>query len=274
MPKIKTITELIYLDKPLVVFDLETTGLSVNLDRIVEIAYLKIWPDGRILKGDLLLNPEMAIPAEALAVHGISDAKVKDQPIFKDKASELWEIFNDSYYSGFNVMSFDLPLLKREFLMAGLDFNYAEAKIIDAKVIYHFMEPRTLAAAYKFYCKKEHIKAHNALADVEATAKILARQLEQYSQIRDWDFIYKIHHVADDRFVDNERKFYWRDGEAYFSFSKYKDRPLAEIAQKDPGFLNWILSADFSQETKDIVEKALNGEMPKKDVKQIIFRQG
>ncbi len=267
MPKIKNITELIVLDKPLVVFDLETTGLSVNLDRVVEIAYLKIMPDGAILKGDLLLNPEINISAEASAIHGISDEQIKDQPTFKVKAGELWEIFNDCYYSGFNVMAFDLPMLKREFLRAGFDFDYSKAKIIDAKVIYHFMEPRTLAAAYKFYCKKEHVEAHNALADVEVTAKILTSQLKKYKEIRDWDFIYKIHHSSDSRFVDNDRKFYWRSGQAYFSFSKYKDRPLYEIAEQDPSFLNWILSADFSPETKEIIRKALEGEMPKQAIK-------
>ncbi len=264
MPKIKKITDLISLDKPLVIFDLETTGLSVNLDRIVEIAYIKITSDGQILKGDCFLNPEMKIPAEAFAIHGISDDKVKDQPAFKDKAEEFYEIFNGCYYSGFNVLTFDLPMLKREFLRVGLDFDYANSKIIDAKVIYHYMEQRTLAAAYKFYCKKEHADAHSALGDVEATAKILTKQLEKYKETRDWDFIYKIHHAADDRFVDTDRKFYWRGGEAYFSFSKHKDRPLAEIAQCDPGFLNWILSADFSEETKNIVKNALNGELPKK----------
>lgn len=267
MSEIKDIIKLISLDKPLVVFDLETTGLSVNLDRIVAIAYLKIMPDGQVFKGDLLLNPEMVMPAEAVAIHGISDEQVKDQPTFKVKAAELWQIFNDCYYSGFNVMAFDLPLLKREFLRAGFDFDYSQAKIIDAKVIYHFMEPRTLAAAYKFYCKKEHVEAHNALADVLVTAEILASQLKKYSEISDWDFIHKIHHSSDSRFVDNDRKFYWRDSQAYFSFSKYKDRPLHEIAEQDPGFLNWILSADFSQETKEIIRKALNGEMPKQGVK-------
>ena len=261
------ISKLIKLEKPLVIFDLETTGLSVNLDRIIEIAYLKIMPDGTMTKGDLFINPEMKIPAEAFAVHGISDEKVKDQPTFKDKAAELFEIFKDSSYSGFNVLSFDLPFLKREFLRAGIDFDYLEAKIIDAKVIYHFMEPRTLSAAYKFYCEKEHVDAHNALGDVEATAEILGRQLEKYSEVRDWDYIYKIHHASDDRFVDNDRKFYWRSGEAYFTFSKHKDRSLAEVAERDPGFLNWILTADFSEETKDIVRKALIGELPKKSVK-------
>lgn len=258
------IPQLIKLEKPLVIFDTETTGLSVNLDRIVEIAYLKIKPDGAVLKGDLFLNPEMPIPAEASAVHGIFDDKVKDQPLFKDRAEELWQIFNDGYYSGFNVLAFDLPILKREFLRAGLDFNYAETKIIDTKVVYHFMEPRTLAAAYKFYCKKEHTDAHSALADVEAVAEILSQQLLKYGETRDWDFIYKIHHAQDDRFVDNDRKFYWRSGEAHLAFSKHRDRSLAEVARQEPGFLEWILKADFSEETKDIVRKALEGELPKK----------
>ncbi len=264
MAKTKKINELINLEKPLVIFDLETTGLSMNLDRIVEIAYLKIMPDGNVLKGELLLNPEISIPAEAYAIHGINDAKVKNKPYFKEKSAELFEVFNDCCYGGFNAANFDLPMLKREFLRAGIDFDYADAKIIDAKIIYHFMEPRTLSAAYKFYCKKEHIGAHGALADVEATAKILAKQLEKYEETRDWDFIHRIHHAADDRFVDNDRKFYWRGGEAYFAFSKHKDRPLAEVAEKDPGFLNWLLSADFSEETKEIARKALNGELPRK----------
>jgi len=264
MPKIKKITDLISLDKPLVIFDLETTGLSVNLDRIVEIAYLKIEPSGEISKGDLFLNPEMKIPAEAFAIHGISDDKVKDAPTFKDKAEELYEIFKDCIYSGFNAFNFDLPILKREFLRVGIDFDFANSKIIDAKVIYHKMEPRDLAAAYKFYCKKEHVDAHSALADVEATAEILTKQLEKYEETRDWDFIYKIHHASDDRFVDTDRKFYWRGGEAYLAFSKHKDRSLADVAKTDSGFLSWILGADFSEETKDIVQKALNGELPKK----------
>jgi len=266
MNKLAKIAQLIPLDKPLVVFDLESTGLSVTMDKIIEVAYLKIFPSGQVKKGEMLINPEMNIPAEAVEIHGISDDKVKDAPTFKAKAQELWEIFNDCCYGGFNVLTFDLPLLRREFLRAGMDFDYANAKVIDAKIIYHYLEPRTLAAAYKFYCKKEHDEAHNALADVEVAAQVLQKQLEKYSETRNWDFIHKIHHAADDRFVDNDRKFFWRNGEAHFSFSKYKGRPLAEIVKLDAGFLEWILTADFSQETKDIIIKALNGELPKKAV--------
>lgn len=264
MPKLTKINKLIALDKPLLVFDLESTGLSITMDRIIEIAYLKIMPNGQVIKDDLMFNPETPIPEEVSEIHGITDEDIKDKPIFRDKAQELWQIFNDCYYGGFNILSFDLPLLRREFLRAGLDFDYTVAKIIDSKIIYHYMEPRTLSAAYKFYCKKEHKEAHNALADVEVTAEILGEQLNKYQEIRDWDFIFKIHHASDGRFVDNDRKFYWRHGEAYFAFSKYKDRALADITEKDKGFLEWILSADFSDETKDIVRKALNGELPKK----------
>lgn len=264
MSKNKKINELIKLDKPLVIFDLETTGLSTSLDRIVEIAYLKIAPDGEISKGDIFLNPEISIPKEASEVHGITNEQVENEPTFKDKARELFEVFSGCDYGGFNIVSFDLPMLKREFMRAGLDFDFADAKIIDSKVIYHHMEPRTLSAAYKFYCKKEHEEAHSALGDVEATTEILGRQLEQYEEIRDWEFVYKIHHIADERFVDAGRKFFWRDGEAYFAFSKYRGQPLREIVESDAGFLEWVLGADFSEETKEIVRKALDGELPKK----------
>ena len=264
MIKKSKINKLIKLDKPLVIFDLESTGLSITMDRIVEIAYLKIMPSGVIYKGDILINPEMSIPKEASEIHGIMDEDVKDEPTFKNKAQDLWQIFNGCDYGGFNIMSYDLPMLRREFLRAGMDFDYSGSKIIDSKTIYHYMEPRTLSAAYKFYCKKEHVDAHSALADVEVTAEILEKQLTKYEETRDWEFIYKIHHQSDDRYVDNERKFYWRSGEAFFAFSKFKDHSLAEVALTDPGFLDWILSADFSEETKEIIRKAQQGELPKK----------
>jgi DNA polymerase-3 subunit epsilon len=248
--KYSKIPKLISLDKPLVVFDLETTGLSISMDRIIEIAYMKIMPNGMVFKGDIFLNPEMSITKEAIEVHGITDEQVKNKPTFREKAQEFWEIFNSCDFSGFNVIGFDLPLLRREFLRIGFDFDYSSAKIIDAKTIFHFMEPRTLSAAYKFYCGKEHEEAHSALADVEVTAKILGAQLEKYNEIRDWEFLYKIHHSSDDRFVDPDRKFYWRDSEAYFAFSKWKGHSLAEAVEKDAGFLEWILRSDFPKRQK------------------------
>jgi len=260
----KKITEFLKLDKPLVIFDLETTGLSLNMDRVIELAYLKIEPNGRIMKDDIFLNPETKISDESTAIHGLTNEQLADKPFFRDKAGELWEIFGDCYYGGFNAVNFDLPMLKREFLRVGRDFSYTSDDVIDSKQIYHFMEPRTLSAAYKFYCGKKHADAHNALADVEATAEVLLQQLEKYEEARSLDFIRKMNKADSERWVDNDRKFYWRDGEAYFAFSKHKDEPLARVAETDPGFLQWILSADFSEETKNIVSRALEGEFPKK----------
>ncbi len=258
------IPKLLKLDKPLVVFDVETTGLSLSVDRIIEIAYLKIFPDGRMLKDDIFLNPEIKISEEAVAVHGITDEQVAGEATFKDVARDLWGIFENSYYSGFNIIGFDLPILKREFLRAGMNFEYHSSDVVDSKVIYNYMEPRTLSAAYKNYCGKDHYDAHSALADVEATAEVLEAQLEKYEEIRDWDFIKKIHYARDERFVDNDRKFYWRNGEAHFSFSKYRDVSLAKVVRIDPGFLEWILNSDFSEETKNIVARALDGKFPEK----------
>jgi DNA polymerase-3 subunit epsilon len=260
----KKIHELLKLDKPLILFDIESTGLSLSYDRIVELAYIKIQTNGRDMKKTLLLNPEVPIPPEATEIHGITDDKVKGEPTFREKANELWDIFNDCYYGGFNVINYDLPMLRREFLRVGMDFTYAVTQIIDSKIIYHYMEPRTLSAAYRYYCGKELLDAHSALADIEATGEVLAKQLEMYEELRDLEVVNKIHRLPDDKFVDLERRFYWRNGEAYFAFSKYRDSPLSEVAKTNPDFLRWILTADFPEETKIIVKKALEGEFPKK----------
>jgi len=255
------IKELTNFDKPLVVFDLETTGLSISTDKIVQIAYLKILPNGRIIEGDLLVNPEMEISTEAAETHGITNEMVADKPTFKELVSNLWEIFDNCYYSGFNIARFDLPLLRREFIRAGYDLEYSDDSIIDTKIVYHYMEPRTLSAAYKYYCNKEHVGAHSALADTKAAAEILSKQLEKYG----YDFIKKIHENIDEKYVDKEKKFYWRDGEAYFAFSRYKDKALSEVAANHQDFLNWMMEADFSKIVKNIVKKALLGEFPKKN---------
>jgi DNA polymerase-3 subunit epsilon len=258
------IHQFLKLDKPLVLFDVESTGLSLSYDRIVELAYIKIQPNGREVKKVLYLNPEVPIPPEATEIHGITDDKVKDAPTFREKSNELWDIFIDCYYGGFNIINYDLPMLRREFLRVGMDFTYAVTQVIDSKIIYHYMEPRTLSAAYRYYCQKELIDAHSALADIEATGDVLAKQLEMYEELRDLEIINKIHRLPDDKFVDLERRFYWRNGEAYFAFSKYRDSPLSEVAKTNPDFLRWILTADFPEETKIIVKKALEGEFPKK----------
>lgn len=261
MTDFKHILEVTKLDKPLVIFDLETTGLALAYDRIIELAFVKIMPNGRVMEKDMFFNPEIEIPSEVTAIHGIKQEDVAEKPLFRDQVQEIWDIFNDCYYGGFNVVNFDLPMLRREFLRAGYDFNFTRKQIIDSKIIYHAMEPRDLSAAYKYYCQKEMVNAHSALADVHASADILDQQLKKY----DYQLIRQIGEAPDDRYVDEEKRFYWRSGEAYLNFSKHKDRSLAEVAHSDPGFLQWILGADFSLETKNIVERALQGDFPRKD---------
>ena len=260
MADFKHILSVMNLDKPLVVFDLETTGLALAYDRVIELAFVKILPNGRIIEKDIFFNPEIDIPSEVTAIHGLTNADLVDKPLFREQAQEVWDVFYDCYYGGFNVANFDLPMLRREFLRAGYDFNFTKKQIIDSKIIYHAMEPRDLEAAYKYYCQKKLVNAHSALADVHASVEILDQQLAKY----DSQTIRQISEAPDDRYVDEEKRFYWRGGEAYLNFSKHKDRSLADVAKTDPGFLQWIIGADFSPETKQIVERAMQGEFPKK----------
>lgn len=249
------------LDRPLLVFDTETTGLAIRNDRIVQLGYAKYFPGGlEVQEGSFLYNPEMPIPAAASAVHGISDAGVREAPLFVEKAEELLAIFKDCYLSGFNIAGFDLPLIKEEFARAGLAFSYKTEDIIDAKIIYHTLEPRTLSSAYRYYCGKAHEEAHDALGDVKASAEVLAAQLEMYG-------LEKVKKALADGSVDrvdSEGKFYWRDGRAHFSFSKFRHQPLEKVKESDPGFLEWMLTADFSDEVKGIIKDMLGGKAPKK----------
>ena len=256
--------EKLKLKKPLIIFDLEATGLAVLTDRVVELAYIKIWPDGKVVKDDILINPEMSIPTEASGVHGIKNKDVENAPTFKDLSQDLIEVFKDCIYSGFNVVRFDLPMLKREFIRFGIAFEYTNQDIIDASTIFSNKEPRTLIAAYKFYCGKEHKGAHRALADVEVTLEVLEGQLSKYEDLQNPEILQKLHTEKNSRYVDSDRKFYWRDGKAHFSFSKFKDQSLEHVAKHESGFLNWMLNADFQDEIKDIIRNAQKGEYPEK----------
>ncbi len=257
--KFKKITKLLNLDKPLVIFDIETTGLVIYKDKIVEIAYIKIFADGRIKKEEMMFDPQMIISREATAIHGLTKKDVEGKPTFRQKAQELWDEFNDCYYGGFNVMNFDLPILRREFIRVGMDFDYEISQIIDSRILFQHMVPRSLSAAYQYYCNKKFQQAHAALGDVEVSAEILVKQLEKYTEIIDKNFINNIHQHSSESYIDNARKFYWKNGEAFFAFSQYRDTALVEVAKTDPKFLKWLLSADFSDETKNIVKKALEG---------------
>jgi DNA polymerase-3 subunit epsilon len=255
--KLKKIVKLLKLDKPLVVFDMETTGLSLSEDRIVELAYIKVMPNGRYASGHFLFNPEMEIPEESVIFHGLTNAKVEGKPTFKQLAQEVKGIFENSYYGGFNIMSFGLPFLRREFIRSGINFSYSPKEIFDAKAIFHYMEPRTLSTAHKWYCGKTNRGHSGAEADTESAVNILGAQFEKYQEIRDRKFIEEVNRPKENNVVDDERKFYWLNGESYFNFSNYRDQKLSLVAQKDPDFLKKILKMNFSEANKSIIRKAL-----------------
>ncbi|MBI3671207.1 3'-5' exonuclease [Candidatus Azambacteria bacterium] len=255
------------LKKPLVIFDLETTGVVINLDKVVELSYLKISPNGEKELKTYRINPGIKIPQESIDVHGITNEEVAKYKYFKEYANELFSVFSNCFFAGFNVIGFDLPMIQKEFKEAGLNFQYSADDIIDAKVIFHNREKRDLTAAYKFYCGKEHTAAHSAEGDILATYEILNSQFERYPEINDEEFLRSIHSQRDERYVDSERKFYWRDGEAYFNFGKHKDKKLEDISNEDPTFLSWMLGVDFGIEVKEIVNNALNGTYPSKNSK-------
>jgi len=187
---------------------------------------------------------------------------LKGNPTFREKAQELWEILRGCYYGGFNITNFDLPLLRREFIRVGLDFDYSSNQIIDSKLILQYMEPRTLSYAYKYYCRKERSSRPNlntAQVDVDAALEILGKQISKYSEIKDIEFINEIHKAKDPEkaYASSTRKFYWHEGKAYFSFSRYKDISLNRVAKLDPKFMKWLLASDFPEDLKHIVAKAL-----------------
>jgi len=213
-----------------------------------------------------MLDPQIPITKEATTVHGYIKKDVVGQPTFSKKAQEIWDIVYSCYYGGFNVINFDLPVLRREFIRIGMDFEYEPAQIIDARVIFQIMVRRNLATAYEHYCHKELKGAHNALADVEAAAEIIIKQLDKYEETRDINFINQLHEsYDDDKFLYSASKFIWHNGEAYFAFSKYRDKPLAQVARDDPNFLKWMLTGNFSEKNKTVVRKALEGDAIKEE---------
>lgn len=267
--KYEKLVKLLKLDKPLVVFDISTTGPGISSDKIIQLAYTKIWPDGRTKQDDMFLNPEMKISAESIAIHGIRNKFVKDMPTFRDKSQEIWDIFSDSYYSGYNIMEYDLPVLRREFVRVGMDFEYDEKSIIDSRMIFYYMAPRTIPLAYEYYCDKEYKGMYNASVHTELAIDILIKQLEKYNVARNLDFLNMIHSTSDEERQGSTRKFYWLNGEAYFSFSKYKDQSIKSVIKKDKKFIDWLLEADFTEDTKSIIRQELgeNGKDKKEETK-------
>ena len=241
------------LQNPLIFFDLETTGVNASKDRIVEISYIKLMPNGTEVEKTLRINPEMHIPEEATAVHGITDADVADKPRFKDIAKELARVFEGCDIAGFNSNRFDVPLLAEEFLRADVDVDFSRRRFVDVQTIFHKMEQRTLSAAYKFYCGKDLDDAHSSNADTRATYEVLKAQLDKYPSLQnDIDFLSKF--STHNRNVDLAGRIVYNDNNVeVFNFGKYKGIPVEEVLKTDSGYFGWILNGDFPQNTKKVL---------------------
>jgi len=241
------------LTKPIVFFDLETTGVDVAKDRIVEISIMKIQPDGKQEVKTRRINPEMPIPKESSEIHGIYDKDVENEPTFKAVAKSLAQFIGNSDLAGFNSNKFDVPLLVEEFLRVGVDFEMHNRRLVDVQNIFHKMEQRTLVAAYKFYCDKELTDAHSAEADIKATYEVLQSQIERYEDLdSSVDFLAEFsmrNQNADlmGRIVFNE------EGLEVFNFGKHKGRVVSEVLKKDPSYYNWMMKGDFPQYTKKVL---------------------
>jgi len=241
------------LNKPLCFFDLETTGVNITKDRIVEISILKVNPDGSEEKKTWLVNPEMPIPEVVIAVHGITNEKVVNEPSFKELAKEIYSWIKDSDLGGFNSNRFDIPLLAEEMLRAGIDFDMKNRQSVDVQTIFHKMEQRTLSAAFKFYCDKNLDDAHSAEADTMATYEVLKAQLDRYDDLEN-DTAFLADFSSRKKLADFAGFIaYDKDGDECFSFGKHKGKKVVEILEKEPGYFGWLLSADFPLYTKKVL---------------------
>jgi len=251
------------LKRPLVFTDLETTGTNLATDRIVEIAMIKIFPDKTNAAKHKLINPQMPIPKSSSDIHGITDEKVKDAPVFKQVANELKQFIDDADISGYNSNRFDIPLLMEEFLRVGINIDMMNRKMVDVQQIFHLMEKRTLAAAYKFYCDKELINAHSAEADAQATWEILQAQLERYENLGNTlDSILQF--TGEGQVVDFARRFVIENNVEIFNFGKHKGRSVAEVLKAEPQYYDWMMKGDFPLHTKQKLTEILNRTLLKK----------
>ena len=249
------------LKRPIIFFDLETTGIDIARDRIVEISMVKVMPDGEEITKTRRLNPGMHIPEEASAIHGITDDDVRDCPTFAQVARSLEQFIRGCDFGGFNSNRFDLPVLVEEFLRAGVDVDFKRRKFIDVQNIFHKKEQRTLVAAYKFYCDKNLEDAHTAEADTRATYEVLKAQLDRYPDLQN-DIAFLAEYSSFSKNVDFAGRMVYDDnGVEVFNFGKYKGMSVAEVLKKDPGYYSWILNSDFTLNTKAVLTKIRLREM-------------
>lgn len=241
------------LERPLIFFDLETTGTNVTQDRIVELSFIKVYPDGHDESKTRRINPEMPIPPASTAVHHITDEDVKDAPTFRQVARSLMDIFEGCDIAGYNSNKFDVPLLIEEFSRAGYNFDVSGRRFVDVQNIFHKMEQRTLVAAYKFYCGKNLEDAHSALADTRATYEVLLGQLDRYPELEN-DVEKLAEFSRSGRNIDLAARIVLDDKDVpVFNFGKHKGQPVKEVFRKEPSFYSWMMQGDFPKNTKDVV---------------------
>ena len=255
--------------RPAVFLDIEATGVDVAKDRIIEIAFLKVMPDGKLIRkpeqGRLLMHPQMNIPKESTAIHGITDEMVKDAPTFADVAKGLYKFLFDCDLAGFNSNKFDVPLLVEEFMRCGIDFDVRTRRLIDVQTIFHLMEERTLSAGYRFYCQKELENAHQAMADVMATYEIFQAQLKKYAPLLSNDAGALHEFCRRQPFADLIGRFVYQEGpvpgdnenkqDIYFNFGKYKGEKVKDVLKKNPSYYDWMMKGNFPLFTKKILKE-------------------
>lgn len=254
---------MLQLSKPLAIIDLETTGMNLSTDRIVEIAIVKILPDGKKVVKRKLLNPEMTISAASAEIHGITNEMVKDAPTFRQVANEIKQFIDNADLAGYNSNRFDIPLLAEEFLRVALDFDFRGRKLLDVQKIFHMMEQRTLGAAYKFYCNETLHDAHSAEADATATWEVLQSQVKRYSQLGiTVDSILQC--IGEENLVDFARRMLMDNGVEVFNFGKHKGRPVTDVLKSEPQYYDWMMKGDFPLHTKLKLTEIFNRMMLKK----------
>lgn len=244
------------LKNPLVFFDLETTGINITRDRIVEISLLKVHPNGKEESKTRRINPEMPIPPESTAIHGITDEDVKDCPTFKQVAKSLAGMLEGCDMAGFNSSRFDVPMITEEFLRAGVDFDTSKRKFVDVQIIFHKKEQRTLEAAYAFYCDKQLENAHSAEADVIATYEVLKSQLDKYNDLEnDVNFLSREYSSFNNN-VDLAGRIIYNDkGVEVFNFGKHRGKSVTEVLKNEPSYYSWMMDGDFPLNTKQVLTK-------------------
>jgi DNA polymerase-3 subunit epsilon len=239
----------IELQRPLAFIDLETTGINLGSDRIVEIAIVKIMPDGSKLVKRKLINPEKPIPPQTTEIHGITNEMVKDAPTFRQAANEIKQFLDNCDISGYNSNKFDIPLLVEEFLRVEQDFKIDSRRLLDVQKIFHMMEPRTLSAAVKFYCDKELTDAHSAEADATATWEVLDAQLAKYPQLgNNLESIFKV--IGEEEVVDFARRMVVIEGKIVFNFGKHKGKEVEKVLMHERSYYDWMMQGDFPMHTK------------------------